>query len=94
MEDCAEAIILATEKCNRSDPVNIEGGFEISIKDWVELIAKLASFKGRIVWDTAKPGGQPRRGLDTTKAEKEFGFKAKMDFEEGLKRTIEWYNIF
>ena len=91
MEDCAEAIILATEKCNRSDPVNIEGGFEISIKDWVEFIAKLTSFKGKIIWDTSKPDGQPRRCLDTSKAEKEFGFKAKTDLEEGLKRTIKSY---
>ncbi len=91
VEDCAEAIILATEKYNKSDPVNLGAGFEISIKDLVELIAKLTGFKGKIIWDTSKPDGQPRRCLDTSKAEKEFGFKAKTDFEEGLKRTIEWY---
>ena len=91
VEDCAEAIILATEKYNKSDPVNIGAGFEISIKDLVKLIAKISGFRGQIVWDTTKPDGQPRRCLDTTKAEKEFGFKAKTSFEEGLKKTIEWY---
>ena len=92
VEDAAEGIILATEKYNKSDPVNLGAGFEVSIKDLVELIAKLTEFKGKIVWDTSKPDGQPRRMLDTSKAEKEFGFKAKTGFEEGLKKTIEWYN--
>ncbi len=91
VEDCAEAIILATEKYNKSDPVNLGAGFEISIKDLVELIAKLTGFRGKIIWDISKPDGQPRRSLDTSKAEKEFEFKAKMDFEEGLKKTIDWY---
>ncbi|GAH21635.1 unnamed protein product, partial [marine sediment metagenome] len=91
VEDCAEAIILATEKYNKSDPVNIGAAFEISIRELAELIAKLTGFKGKITWDTSKPGGQPRRCLDTTKAEKEFGFKAKTPFKEGLKRTIQWY---
>jgi GDP-L-fucose synthase len=91
VEDCAEAIVLATEKYNKSDPVNLGAGFEISIKDLVDLIAKLTGFKGKIDWDTTKPDGQPRRMLDTSKAEKEFGFKAKTGFEEGLKKTIEWY---
>jgi len=91
VEDAAEGILLATEKYNKSDPLNLGAGFEISIKDLVELIAKLTGFKGKIVWDTSKPDGQPRRCLDTSKAEKEFGFKAKMDFEEGLKKTIDWY---
>ncbi|GAH84594.1 unnamed protein product, partial [marine sediment metagenome] len=91
VEDCAEAIILATEKYNKSDPVNLGAGFEISIKDLVELIAKLTGFKGKIIWDTSKPDGQPRRYLDTSKAEKEFGFRAKTDFEEGLKKTIDCY---
>ena len=90
-DDCAEAIILATEKYNKPDPINIGAGFEISIKDLVELIAKLAGFKGEIVWDTTKPDGQPRRMLDTSKAEREFGFKAKTPFEEGLRKTIDWY---
>jgi len=91
VEDCAEAIVLATEKYNKPDPVNIGAGFEISIKDLVKLIAKLAGFKGEIVWDTAKPDGQPRRMLDKSKAEREFGFKAKTPFEEGLRKTIDWY---
>ena len=91
VEDAAEAIILATEKYNKSEPVNIGSGMEITIKELVELIARLTGFNGEIVWDTTKPNGQPRRSLDTSKAEKEFGFKAKMGFEEGLKRTIEWY---
>ncbi|MEW6455187.1 MAG: GDP-L-fucose synthase [Acidobacteriota bacterium] len=91
VEDCAEAIMLATEKYNKSEPVNIGAGFEISIKDLVNLIAKLTGFKGEIIWDSSKPDGQPRRMLDTSKALKEFGFKAKTSFEEGLKKTIEWY---
>lgn len=91
VEDAAEGILLATEKYNKSDPVNLGAGFEISIKDLVELIAKLTGFKGKITWDTTKPDGQPRRRLDTSKACKEFGFKAKTSFEEGLKRTIKWY---
>jgi len=91
VEDCAEAIILAAEKYNKPDPVNIGAGFEISIKDLVTLIAKFTGFKGGIVWDSSKPDGQPRRMLDTSKAEREFGFKAKTSFEEGLKKTIDWY---
>lgn len=91
VEDCAEAIILATEKYNKSEPVNIGAGFEISIKELVNLIVKLTGFKGKIIWDKTKPDGQPRRMLDTTKAFKEFGFKAKTNFEEGLKKTVEWY---
>lgn len=91
VEDCAEAIVLAAEKYNSSDPVNIGSGFEISIKDLVNLIAELTGFKGKIVWDATKPDGQPRRLLDTSKAEKYFGFKAKTDFRKGLKKTIEWY---
>lgn len=91
VEDCAEAIILATEKYNRSEPVNIGAGFEISIKDLVKLIAKLTGFKGKIIWDTSKPDGQPRRCLDTSRAWKEFGFKARTSFKEGLEKTINWY---
>lgn len=91
VEDAAEAIVLATERYNKSEPVNIGAGFEITIKKLVKLITKLAGYKGIIVWDTSKPDGQPRRMLDTTRAEKEFGFKARMTFEEGLKRTIDWY---
>ncbi len=91
VEDAAEGIILATEKYNKTDPVNLGSGSEISIKELVKLIVKLTIFKGNIVWDTSKPDGQPRRRLDTTKAEKEFGFKAKTRLEEGLMQTIEWY---
>lgn len=91
VEDAAEGILLATEKYNKSNPVNLGTNLEISIKDLAELIAKLAGFKGKIRWDTSKPDGQPRRRLDTNRAEREFDFKAKMNFEEGLKRTIEWY---
>ena len=91
VEDAAEGILLAAEKYNNPDPVNLGAGFEISIKDLVDLIAKLAGFRGKITWDSTKPDGQPRRMLDVTKAEKEFGFKAKTRFEEGLRKTIEWY---
>lgn len=91
VEDAADAIAMAMEQYNKSDPVNIGAGFEISIKDLVALIVDLTGFKGRIVWDKTKPDGQPRRMLDTTKAYREFGFKAKTDFKTGLKKTIEWY---
>ena len=91
VEDAAEAIILAMEKYDKSDPVNIGAGFEISIRDLVSLIAELTGFKGRIIWDETKPDGQPRRMLDTTRAYREFGFKARTDFREGLTKTIEWY---
>jgi GDP-L-fucose synthase len=92
VEDCAEAIVLATEKYDKPDPVNIGAGFEVSIKDLAELIVDLTGFQGRIAWDTSKPGGQPRRCLDTSRAQREFGFRAQTDFEEGLARTIEWYS--
>ena len=91
VEDAAEGILLATEKYDSPEPVNLGSGMEISIKDMVELIARLTGFSGRIVWDTSKPNGQPRRRLDVNRAEREFGFKAAISFEEGLKRTIDWY---
>jgi GDP-L-fucose synthase len=91
VEDGAEAVVLATEKYNKPDPVNIGAGFEIKIKDLVNKLVKLMDFKGKIIWDKSKPNGQPRRMLDTSKAKKEFGFVAKTDFEEGLRKTIEWY---
>jgi len=91
VEDAAEAIVLAMERYNKSDPVNIGAGFEISIKELVEMIVELTGFKGQIIWDNSQPDGQPRRCLDTTRAEKEFGFKAKTPFEDGLKKTIDWY---
>jgi GDP-L-fucose synthase len=91
VEDAAEGIILATEKYNKADPLNLGSGKEITIKELVYLIAKLTEYRGKIVWDTSKPDGQPRRYLETSKAKKEFGFEAKTDFAEGLKRTIDWY---
>ena len=91
VEDAAAAIVLATESYNKSEPVNIGPGFEISIKDLVALIAELTDFKGKITWDPTKPDGQPRRMLDTNRAFQEFGFKAKTGFREGLKKTIDWY---
>ncbi len=89
--DAAEAILLATERHDSSEPVNIGAGFEIKIKDLVPLIARLTGFHGNIVWDTTKPDGQPRRMLDTTRAQERFGFQAKVGFEEGLRETIAWY---
>lgn len=91
VEDAAEGIVLATERYNNPDPVNLGSGYEISTKDLVELIASLTGFEGNIIWDTTKPDGQPRRRLDTSRAEKEFGFKARTSLEEGLKSTIRWY---
>ena len=91
VEDAAEAIVLATERYNKSEPVNIGAGFEISIRDLVELIVELTGFKGRIAWDATQPDGQPRRMLDTTKAFTELGFRAATDFREGLRKTISWY---
>ena len=91
VEDAAKAIALATERYDKPEPVNIGAGFEIRIKDLVKLIAELTGFKGEIRWDKTKPDGQPRRRLDVSKAKEEFGFEAKVDFREGLKRTIEWY---
>jgi len=91
VEDTAEAIALATERYNKSEPVNIGAGFEISIKDLVSLIIKSMNFQGQIFWNTTKPDGQPRRMLNTTKAEREFKFKAMTPFDIGLKKTIDWY---
>ena len=91
VEDAAEGILLASEKYNDSDPVNLGAGSEISIKDLVELIAKKTGFTGELVWDTTKPNGQPRRKLDTTRAFERFGFKAQMSFEEGMDHTIKWF---
>ena len=93
VEDCAEAIVLATEKYNAPEPVNIGAGFEISIKELAELIAKLTGFKGKLVWDASQPDGQPRRMLDTSKAAKEFGFEASTCFEEGLRKAIAGYKL-
>ena len=91
VEDAAEGIVLATEKYNKADPINLGAGFEISIMELAGLICELAGFDGEIEWDVSKPDGQPRRCLDTSKAKEEFGFEAKTDFREGLRKTIEWY---
>jgi GDP-L-fucose synthase len=90
-DDCARGILLAAEKYDKSDPVNLGAGFEISIRDLAEKIAALTGFKGRLVWDASQPDGQPRRCLDTSRAEREFGFRARIGFDEGLKQTIDWY---
>jgi GDP-L-fucose synthase len=91
VEDAAEAIALAAEHYEGREAVNVGAGFEISIKDLVSLIARLAGFRGDIVWDVSKPDGQPRRMLDTSRALAAFGFRATMPFEEGLRKTIDWY---
>jgi len=92
VEDCAKAIVLATAKYNKPEPLNIGVGLEISIKELVYKIAKFMDFNGKIVWDKTKPDGQPKRYLDTSKAYKEFGFKAETNFEIGLRKTINWYS--
>lgn len=91
VEDAAEAIALATERYNGSEPVNLGSGSEISIKDLADLIGKLTGYRGKSTWDVTKPNGQPRRGLDVSRAEKFFGFRARMPFDEGLRCTVEWY---
>jgi len=94
VEDAAEAIVLATESYNESLPVNLGSGNEISIKDLAEKIKYHTGFSGKLVWNADKPNGQPRRGLDTTRAFEKFGFKAKVDFDEGLQKTITWYRAY
>ena len=91
VEDAAEGILLAAEKYDEPEPVNIGAGFEIKIRDLVDLIVNLTGFRGRVVWDTSKPDGQPRRCLDTTRARTWFGFEANTSFEEGLRKTVAWY---
>lgn len=91
VEDAAEGILLAAERFNSSEPVNLGSSYEISIKELLETIVKLTGFEGDIVWDSARPNGQPRRKLDVTRAKDEFGFESQMAFEEGLRRTIAWY---
>lgn len=91
VEDCAEAIVMATEKYEKDEPVNIGAGFEIKIKDLAKLIAEKTGFEGKLVWDTTKPDGQPRRMLDVNRAKSEFGFQARTSFDEGLEKTIDWY---
>ena len=89
--DAAKAIVLATKKYDKPEPINIGSGNEISIIDLVEHIAEIVGFKGKIIWDKTKPDGQPRRKLDITRAKKEFGFTPKVDFGKGLKKTVDWY---
>ncbi len=89
--DAAEGILTAAEKYNGSEPVNLGAGMEISIKDLANTISRLTEFKGEIIWDTSKPNGQPRRMLDVSRAKDYFGFEAKMQFEDGLKKTIDWF---
>lgn len=91
VDDAAEGIILAAERHNESEPVNLGSGMEISIKDLARMITKLTGFNGQIIWDTSQPDGQPRRSLDTTKAEELFGFRARVSFETGLRQTVDWY---
>ncbi|MBX7234895.1 MAG: GDP-L-fucose synthase [Caldilineales bacterium] len=91
VEDAAEGILLAAERYDLSDPVNLGSAFEISIKDLTETIARLTGFAGRIVWDTSKPNGQPWRKLDVSRARERFGFESQTSFDDGLRRTIEWY---
>ncbi len=91
VEDAAEGIVLATENYHQAEPVNLGSGMEISIRDLAQHIASLTGFTGRLVFDTSMPNGQPRRGLDVSRAEQTFGFRARTTFEEGLRRTIEWY---
>ncbi|WFN37120.1 GDP-L-fucose synthase [Methanomicrobium antiquum] len=91
VEDAARGIVLASEKFEKSDPVNLGSGMEITIRDLVTKISDITGFEGDIVWDKSKPDGQPKRCLDVSRARCEFGFEAKMGFDEGLKRTVEWY---
>jgi len=91
VEDAAEGIVAATERYNSSEPVNLGSGFEISIKDLTETIIRLTGFEGKLTWDSTKPNGQPRRGLDVSRAKERFGWQAGMSFETGMQRTIEWY---
>lgn len=91
VEDAAIGIVLAAERYSKPEPVNIGSGMEISIRDLIDLISKETGFYGKIIWDTEKPDGQPRRCLDISRAKNEFGFSAKMDFNEGIRKTVEWY---
>ena len=91
VEDCAKGILMATKYYDKPEPINLGASSEITIKDLAETTKELVGFEGEIIWDTSKPDGQPRRCLDTSKAEKEFGFKAQTNLEEGLRKTIEWY---
>jgi GDP-L-fucose synthase len=91
VDDCAEGLVLAAERYESSEPVNLGAGFEISMKELASLIARLTGFHGQLVWDTSRPNGQPRRMLDTSRALERFGFRAKTSFEAGLEKTVAWY---
>ncbi len=91
VEDCAEGIVLAAERYDGADPVNLGSGEEIPIRELAELVAEVTGFEGRIVWDLSKPNGQPRRRLDVSKAEALFGFRARTPLREGIERTVAWY---
>src|SRR5580658_736077 len=91
VEDCARAVLLATQRYDKPEPVNLGAGIEIRIRDLATQIARLTGFKGEIAWDSDQPDGQPRRRLDVSRAEREFGFRASTDFESGLRRTIDWF---
>jgi GDP-L-fucose synthase len=93
VEDAAEGIVLASERYDSSEPVNLGSGFEVSIRELANAIADATGFEGRIRWDTTKPNGQPRRKLDTSRAEQRFGFVARTPFREGLQRTVDWYLV-
>jgi GDP-L-fucose synthase len=91
VEDAADGIVTAAEKFNGTEPVNLGSGYEISIKDLAEMVCRMTGFQGKLVWDTTKPNGQPRRGLDVSRAKATFGWSAQVPFEEGMRRTIEWF---
>jgi nucleoside-diphosphate-sugar epimerase len=91
VEDAAYGIVTAAEKYHDSEPVNLGSGYEIAIKDLSEMIVKMTGFEGKLTWQTDKPNGQPRRGLDVSRAKEYFGWSAQVPFEEGMRRTIEWF---
>ena len=93
-QDAAEGILLAAERYDSSEPVNLGSGEEISIKNLAEKIVELTGFEGELLWDTSRPNGQPRRALDTSRAMERFGFEAQVNLNEGLKRTVEWYQEY
>src|SRR5581483_279629 len=91
VEDCAEGFLLAAERYDGADPVNLGTGVETTIRETAELVAELTAFTGEIVWDTSMPNGQPRRSLDPSRARELFGFEARTSLRQGLERTIAWY---
>src|SRR4029079_12076006 len=93
VDDAAEGVLLAAERYDGSEPVNLGAGFEISIRELAELIAETVGYKGRLSWHAALPDGQPRRSLDTSRAEQSFGFRARTPFKDGLRRTVDWYRV-